>query len=299
MGEATGLDRTRVTTAGSSFSAAVRHHPVFGFFIFSMAATWLLFVPILLSQRGLGLIQMPDVLGLVLFVLSTYCGPFLAAWIITGIVDGPGGVRAWFGRMIQWRTGIGWYLLVLLAYPLVFAVPALVTGGTTTLMSAGANWRTFIVGYLSAIPVGFFLPTLGEEAGWRGFALTRLQSSHGPMLASLLVGSLHALWHLPAYFVQGAIITGGFDPGVFVGNSLAIMATTFVWTWLFNHAGESILFATFVHATSNAMSGNLPPALGIANPGPWRGLMVIAVVALLVIGLTRGRLGYSKPLTTG
>jgi membrane protease YdiL (CAAX protease family) len=263
------------------------------FFVMTFVGTWLLFIPILLSPRGLGWIEIPDALGFAFFLLSTYCGAFLSAWIITGIVDGPPGVHRWFSRMLQWRVGPQWYLLVLIGYPLVFALPALVAGGQAALASAASGGTTFVTSYLAAIPIGFFLPTLGEEAGWRGFALTRLQRSHGPLLGTLIVASLHALWHLPAYFVNGAIINGGFDPQVFISNSLAIIALSVVWTWLFNHAGQSIFFATFVHATSNAMSSNLPAVLHITAPGLWDGFAVAAVVAVIVILFTRGKLGYS------
>lgn len=105
---------------------------------------------------------------------------------------------------------------------------------------------------------------------------------------------MHAFWHLPAYFVSGAISDGGFDPVLFAGNSLAIIAGTFVWTWLFNNTAGSILFATYVHATSNVMSKTLRGFLNITTNDPWFAFKVTAVAAVLVIVLTRGRLGHRK-----
>ena len=113
-------------------------------------------------------------------------------------------------------------------------------------------------------------------------------------MATLIVSVIHAFWHLPAYFIKGAITsTGEFDPTLFVANSLAIIAGSFVWTWLFNNAAGSIFFATLVHAASNAMSGHLPAILNLQDPNPWFAFGVSAIVAVLVIVLTRGRLGYS------
>jgi len=67
-------------------------------------------------------------------------------------------------------------------------------------------------------------------------------------MATLIVSVIHAFWHLPAYFVKGAITsTGEFNPTLFAANSLAIIASSFVWTWLFNNAAGSIFFATLVH----------------------------------------------------
>jgi len=85
---------------------------------------------------------------------------------------------------------------------------------------------------------------------------------------------------------------------VFLANSLAIIASTFIWTWLFNNTAGSILFATYVHAASNAMSGQLPQALNIASPDIWFAVKVMGVAALIVILLTRGRLGYSTTVAT-
>ncbi len=281
------------TAAPAGLAAAIQGHPLVAYFLIAFAGTWLLFVPILLSPRGFNLVPLPDAVGFFLFVLSTYAGPFLSACIVTRAVTGAAGLRAWFKRMVQWRAGLGWYLLVLLGYPILFGVTAITALGAPALKAAGQNWPSFSVAFLVAIPTGFLLPTLGEEAGWRGFALPRLQQLHGPLVGSLILGVLHALWHLPAYFVKGAINeTGVFDPVAFAGNSLAIIASTFVWTWLFNHTDGSIFFATYVHATSNALSGALVPALNITTPDPWFTFKVMGTAALLLILVTRARLGY-------
>ena len=287
-----GMQEQQAAAPGSGIAASIQRHPLVAYFTIAFAGTWLLFVPILLSGKGLGLIPLPDAVGLILFIIATYAGPFLAALIVTRVVDGRPGLQAWFRRMIQWRVGVQWYLLVLIGYPLIFGIPAILELGAPTISALSHNWPSALVSYFAAIPIGFFIPTLGEEAGWRGFALPRLQKAYGPLLGTLILAVLHALWHLPAYFVNGAIITGGFNPVVFIANSLAIIAATFIWTWLFNNTAASILFATYVHAVSNAMSGALPKALNLTAPDPWFAFEVLGVVALVVIAVTRGRLGY-------
>jgi membrane protease YdiL (CAAX protease family) len=268
---------------------------VTSFFVIAFLGTWTLFVPILLSSRGFGLINIPDGLGFALFILSTYAGPFVGAWIVTRVIDGQEGVRTWFKRMLQWRVNWLWYVVVLLGYPLVFGLAATILEGRSAVEAAQLNAGSFIAGYLVTLVVGFFMPTLGEEAGWRGFALTRLQVARGPLMATLIVSVIHAFWHLPAYFIKGAITsTGEFDPTLFVANSLAIIAGSFVWTWLFNNAAGSIFFATLVHAASNAMSGNLPAFLNLQETNVWFSFVVSGIVAVLVIALTRGRLGYLR-----
>lgn len=278
----------------TSASVVVKRHPLISYFTLAFVGTWLFYAPILLSRRGLGLINLPDAAGLLLFMLATYAGPLLSALITTLVVDGPGGIQAWLSRLVQWRVGLRWYLLVLIGYPVVFGAAAIVALGPQSLGVATAHLPAFVVGYLIQIPVAFFLPTLGEEAGWRGFALPRLQRNYGPLPASLMLGSLHALWHLPAYWVKGQICSGVCGPDVFLANSLGIIAATLVWTWLFNHTAGSIFFATYVHAVSNAVSILLPRLLNIRAPDPWFLVEVTGAAALVVLIASRGRLGYSN-----
>lgn len=276
----------------SAIVAWVKSHQLLAYFIWAFGATWLFAFPIAFSQRGLGLFNLPDALLLVMFLLATYVGPAPAAIIVTGITEGKAGVKRFLRRMVQWRVGLGWYLLVILGYPLVFLVGITLALGTGPLDNLAQNWPLLFTVYLPFIPFGMFYPGLGEEPGWRGFALPRLQVLYGPVIGSLILGGLHAIWHLPAYVIPGAISEKGFDLSIFVGNSLAIMAATIVWTWLFNNAGMSIFFAMFVHATSNAVTGFLPRIVHNTTGNPFFGFEVFAVVALLVIVFTRGRLSY-------
>ena len=274
-------------------SSWIQRHPIVAYFVIAYTGTWLVFSPILFSKRGLGSIDLPGSAAFLLFILATYTGPFLSALVTTSIIDGKAGVRAWLHRIVQWRVNIKWYLLVLIGYPIIFFIPAIAELGAPGLNAATQNMPKFVVGYLTTIPIGFFLPTLGEETGWRGFALPRLQSAYSPLLASLILGIMHAIWHLPSYFVNGMLATNGFDPNFFVANSLGIVAGTFLWTWLFNNTQTSIFFATFVHAAGNAAGSFLAKSLNVTNPDPWFAFEVLGVVAVVLIIWTRGRLGFN------
>lgn len=270
----------------------IREHPLPAYFLLAFAGTWVVFSPILLA-KVLGLFSLPDSAAMILFILSTYTGPFSAALLVTNVIEGRAGLRKLFRRMGQWRTGIQWYLLVLLGYPV------LLYGGLTLILGPGLladpieNAPLLLSFYLPNIVIGLLMPGLGEETGWRGFALPRMERMYGPLLASLILGSLHALWHLPAYLTPGFFQEGPFDSVIFIANSGAIIASTFLWTWLFNNARGSILFAMLFHSTSNATSaliGRL--ALSSTASHPWVGLEIFGLSALLVIVLTRGRLSY-------
>jgi membrane protease YdiL (CAAX protease family) len=288
------MGRPEVSFTASGLSNWIKRHSLVAYFVVAFAGTWIFFAPILLSQKGLGLLVLPDAAAFVFFFLATYTGPFLSAFVVTGVIEGKAGVRQLLRRIVQWRVGVQWYLLVLIGYPVIFLLGLTVTLGMEPLNGLIHKWPLIFTVYLSAIPIGLLLPSLGEETGWRGFALPRLQHQYGPLLGSLILGTLHGLWHLPAYFIPGAILPGAFDLTVFVANTLAIVASTVIWTWLFNNANGSILFAMFIHSTSNANSGLLPKLLTTRTNDPWFGFKVLALGALAIIAFTRGRLSY-KP----
>jgi membrane protease YdiL (CAAX protease family) len=298
---------TPVPRRDSAVVAWVKKHPLPAYFIWAFGVTWLFAFPIAFSQQGLGLFSLPDGVVFALFLLATYVGPAPAAFIVTGIIDGKAGVKQLLRRMVQWRVGIRWYLIVILGYPLLFLAGLTLVTGTDTLKDAIQNWPLIFTVYVPLILFGMLYPALGEEPGWRGFALPRLQVMYGPIVASLVLGSLHALWHLPVYFIPGAITNGGFDLNIFIANSLTIIVATIVWTWLFNNAGASILFAMLVHATSNAAVSYIGKIEAITVAGStgipsgaaaYFSFVLFGVVALLVIIFTRGRLSYHPEVAT-
>src|SRR5678815_2001893 len=111
---------TLITTASptsGSIRAGVRRHPLLAYFVLAFVGTWVCFSPITLSQRGLGIlpVELSDAVVFILYFLATYTGPFLAAFLVTRIVDGGAGVRALLRRLVQWRIGVQWYLILLLS----------------------------------------------------------------------------------------------------------------------------------------------------------------------------------------
>src|SRR6266536_1554909 len=95
----------------------IRRHPLPAFFVLAYLGAWLFIAPILLSQMALKVLEIPDALLLGLFIGATYAGPLPAALIVTGLTDGRAGVKSLVRRIVQWRVGLRWYLIVLLGYP--------------------------------------------------------------------------------------------------------------------------------------------------------------------------------------
>ncbi|HEU0291139.1 MAG TPA: type II CAAX endopeptidase family protein [Anaerolineales bacterium] len=276
----------------SGLKAFAKRHPLTAYFALAYALTWVLIVPIVLSQMGLGIINLPEPLLFVFLLLSTYSGPLPAALIMTTLIDGREGRRQLVRRMLQWRLGLGWYLFLLVAYPLIFLIGLTFYTGAAPWVALFQNLPLLVTYYLPVAVIGIIFPSLGEEPGWRGFALPRLQQQYGPLMGTLILGVLHGIWHLPAYFIPGAILEGPFDVMAFAANTGLLIAMTVIWTWFFNRTGQSVFFAMFVHGVSNATSGLIPQIIAEPTGDPWASFKMGAAFALLLILFTRGRLGY-------
>jgi membrane protease YdiL (CAAX protease family) len=147
------------------------------------------------------------------------------------------------------------------------------------------------LGYLlSFAPMFFFGGPLGEEPGWRGFALPRLQVLHGPLLGSLILAPLWALWHLPLFFIpSGDSPLTMFNLGLFL---ISITFSTIIYTWVFNNTKGSVLMTMLVHTSNNAFLALLFSAFIVSVDDALIAIIGNGTLALLIVALTRGRLGY-------
>jgi membrane protease YdiL (CAAX protease family) len=234
---------TTATTSAPTTTA--RAFPV-TYFVLAFALTWALWVPAALEARAL----IPP-----LPVPATFLGafgPLVAAVVVTALESGRAGLRSLLDRIVRWRVAPVWYGVAILGpIALMLAAIALhvVLGGQ--LPSLG-----LLIGALPTllIYIVYMMLTvaLGEEVGWRGYALPALQARYSALIASLILGVMWALWHLPVFF----------NPDTFYSNLpfglwLAYLIPFAVLiTWVFNSAGGSVLMAMFFHAVLNA-SGEL------------------------------------------
>jgi membrane protease YdiL (CAAX protease family) len=185
----------------------------------------------------------------------------------------------------------------------LIGIPAILVLGVIVLPGALASCKGLAslvlpMPWLSLIVYVLFHGPLGEEPGWRGFALPRLQRLHGPLLGSLILGPLWALWHLPMFWVPA----WNFPPTLLdiVLFVIAAIPLTIVMTWIFNNTKGSLLIAILVHWAfdiSFAILNILFIAPIVSDYGSTVPVLIgLGAVALLVIALTRGRLGYQHYL---
>lgn len=286
----------------------IAHHPLLSYFALTFALSWGLVLPMTFSRNlGVGWLpyELPDAVGLALFLLASFIGPTVAALLVTGATEGWAGVRALLRRITQWRVGPGWYLLALLANLGIWVAAYSLALGPSLLGAALAHWPLFVSTFLPGVALGMLIPAIGEEPGWRGFALPRLQARYGALRGTLVLGLMHGLWHLPAL---GTIMLGPLRPDQVPPFVVTAVAATFLYTWMFNRTGGSVLLAMLTHAAGNAASqwltalteqgGLVLPQAGLASwliDSYWLNGIAYGAVALLLIVLTRGRLGAAQP----
>jgi membrane protease YdiL (CAAX protease family) len=279
---------------GAPGEGLLARHPLVFFFLIAFAGSWLLEVPIALSETGTGLLPftIPTPLLALAIAAATFLGPTLSAFIMTGVTEGRIGIRRLLRRYVLWRVGLRWYLFVLLVIPAIEVLGAIVVPGV--LGSFQGLTLSLVLTYPVAFVSTFILGgPLGEEPGWRGFALPRLQPLHGPLVGSIILGILWACWHLPLFW--SGVWTPPTVPNI-VMFVLMITALTIIMTWVFNNAKGSLLITMLMHASFNTFANRIVaplfPAPILSEYGLLPVLVGFGATALVLIAATRGRLGY-------
>jgi membrane protease YdiL (CAAX protease family) len=278
---------------GAAQENLLARYPVTFYFLIAYGFAWLVWVPVALSQDGAGLLSFHSPIGVsASVVMASFVGPFLSAFIMTGITEGRAGIGRLLRRIVLWRVGLGWYLFTLIGIPMTLVLGVIVLPGALASFKGLASLVAFP--WLGQIVYVFLHGPLGEEPGWRGFALPRLQRLHGPLVGSLILGPLWALWHLPFFWVPA----WNFPPTLanIVLFVIASIPVTIIMTWVFNNTKGSVLIAILGHWSFDFIFVilNLLFTAAIVNDyGSTLPVLVgLGAAALLIIALTRGQLGY-------
>lgn len=216
--------------------------------------------------------------------------PTLAAIALTLMTAGWRELRRSAARFLLWRVHFGWYLFVLCGPPLMalaaLAVESLLDGRRPQfdhplLRDILPPAQTAVSLWLLVLPVFIqqllFSSPMGEEFGWRGYALPRLQNRRTALQASLVLGLVWGLWHLPRVWEQYEEQAGLMFAGLIAGNVLGTIATAVLFTWIYNSTGGSLLLMLLFHASYNTAGLMLPATSPLAS------LLISLVAALAVI----------------
>lgn len=217
-------------------------------------------------------------------------GPTLAALAVTVRAGGRPALADLRRRMVLVRVPARWWAMAFSPL-LVLAVVVgwgPVTGHATpsaadfaAFSGLPSQWGVLGVGVAIVLLNGF-----GEETGWRGFALPRLQERFTPLTATLLLAVLWAGWHTPMFLVVDTF--GSFGPVTTVGWVLGLTCGAIVLTWLYNRTGSILLVAVW-HGTYNLISGTRAATGLLAAMSTT--LVIVLAVALVALELRAGRRG--------
>ncbi len=241
------------------------------YFGLAYAISWSIGIPLALAARGI----IPHVFPPWAHYFVAY-GPMVSAIVVTLVTEGPPGFATLAKRVVAWRVPpVCWLaaLSPLIIGLLVVLIMNSATGNVTSLASLGEVNFLPPLG-IAALALWTLTFGLGEEVGWRGYALPRLQRGRSALSATAILAVFWALWHLPQFFYL-------FDPSIAIGWAIGLFAGAIVFTWLFNSSGGSILIVAIWHGCFNFITASNTGS-GVIAAVVSTIVMVWAVVVIVV-----------------
>lgn len=258
----------------TSFLSLVRRHQLTAFFSLALGLTWLAFIPFWLSNG--------DSIPWFTF------GPIVSAFIVAALSGGWASVKAILASMVKWRVHPLWYAV---AFGLPFATQLASILINPLFGAASPAWSN-IPAMSQMLPIialyAVFSGPLGEEPGWRGFAVPRLLASHSALTGSLILGVIWAIWHFPLGLVGDLSVHG----------TINVLLAAVVFTWLYQNTG-SVLLAFIMHVTHQNSVRFLGKVFvdGDYVQQQWIGVAIWAVIAVAIVAYYGGESFVRRPKT--
>lgn len=245
--------------------------PLGWFFVLAFLFSWATWPVDLAMGSG------PPVLGF---------GPFLAAVLVLALAEGKSGVVRLLRAMVRWRVPVRWWATALLLPVVLTGTAAVVNVAMGAPAPTAAELGRWPDALMTAVVI-LCIPAIGgawEEPGWRGFALPRLLGSFSPLSASLLLGVVWALWHLPL------LINGDQH----WSDLLLVTLAAIVFTWVFGNARSSVLVAMVMHAMNNAVSGEYISPMFTGADSTRQSWLLVLVWGMAALAVAVGARGFRK-----
>lgn len=187
-------------------------------------------------------------------------------------------------KLVLWRVGFKWYLIALLL-PAVIRFAAL---GVLYLFGY-IGWEFHFRPWHELLGVFLLMLLLVplEEIGWRGYALPRLQGMYGAFWASIILGVLWSLWHLPLVWLAGSYQQSDSPLEYMIVFTVTILPISILFTWLYNHTNGSLLLASLFHAAINITES----AIVLRDKDGLFLLLVSSVLSAVLVGIIEVRAG--------
>jgi membrane protease YdiL (CAAX protease family) len=162
-------------------------------------------------------------------------------------------VRSYLASLIRLRGVWGWSLLALVLFPSLVLISVPIDSLLNKQPISSYQFPDASLALIGLVIVKFlyqlfFFNATGEETGWRGFALPRLQTQTSPLLAALIIGVFWVTWHFPFWHAEGQPVSAlEFLVAMYIGHILLSVLIV----WICNRANGSLLVAGFAHAATN------------------------------------------------
>ena len=257
----------------------LKRYPLIAGFVMMFAFTWPVDLALAAQSRGIMISSIVPILA----IFVGY-GFVAAALIMTGMVEGRAGIRALLRGFLVWRVGVTWYIVALFGPAamilLALGIHVLLGGAAPDFshpMVRGILGPSVNLWYAAAGWLLFGILTNGEEIGWRGYALPRLQARYNAVVASLIIGVIWAAWHLPKFWTPGSA-----QDYPFWMYLLALFPEAILYTWVYNNTRRSLLLVTLLHAAVNAAAVCLPDTTADLHLY-WTEIGIRYVLAIIVV----------------
>jgi membrane protease YdiL (CAAX protease family) len=258
-----------------SFIHWLKKNPVPAFFILTFVFAWSIWLPLGFLTPENPYLSLPGAWA-----------PTISALILIGLTEGKEGVLKFLRRLLYWRVGLGWYLVVLfgiagIAYLAIgagtlFGIPA------PALSLPNGLPREMLPAFLPVIfLINIFMGgPLAEDIGWRGYILPKMREGMTTLHASILIGVIWAFWHLPYFIFPTWRAAVGNVP--FFWFLLLTTSWSVLFAWVYVNT-ESILMPVLFHAAINTTLGTLG-MLGQSN-GDLIPLMLNTLFTWIAVGI--------------
>jgi len=182
------------------------------------------------------------------------------AFVIASAYSRNPAVRSYLASLIQLRGVWGWSLLALVLFPALLLISIAISSLLNRQPIPAFQFPDMSLALIGLVIVKFlyqffFFNATGEETGWRGFALPRLQTRTSPLIAALVIAFFWVPWHLVAWEAEGKqILSLQYWIGMYIGHILLSVLIV----WICNRAKGSILVAGVAHAAANTVQAFIP-----------------------------------------
>ncbi len=234
-------------------------------------------------------LSVPNSTGRFAMMVVSGFGPSLAGFAIVALFSKGSGLRNWIARSLDWRVSWRWFGLAFAIPPVVMSLALaihMVAGGVIQPISASEHIPLILMNFGFVLLIG---GPLGEEFGWRGYAMAALTARVDWRVASLIVGVGWGLWHLPLFFMAGTAQSHMPIP-VFLLN---IISGSVLFGWLSTQTRQSVLPAILLHTSLNSWAGVLMIVPTAATGQPYA--IVTALLVLIALALLMVRSGKLEP----